>query len=135
EQLTQREEVGIPATVVKNTEHASALARKVRKRSRLGGCHRHRLVDDHVLARLERPARLPEMHLRARCTHDEVDVIACEQLRLVCEYFGLRKYRVNLLASAAHYGRHVEAGRTQERRVEIAPCQAETDQANFECHG
>jgi len=134
DELAQREEVGIPTPVVEHAQHATALASKLRERARLFGGHGHGFVDDDVLTRLERGARLAVVRLRRRGDDDEIDVVAAEQRIDIGQHIGLRKNRVHLVASAGDDRRDVEPGETQERRVEIAPRQPETDQSSSERH-
>ncbi len=74
------QEVAIPAAVVERCEQQAAGGRQCRELARLGGAQGHGLVDDDMLAGLERAARVVEMGVVGRRDHDERHLPVGEQV-------------------------------------------------------
>ena len=79
DQLAHGEEIAVPAAIVERREHETALLRDGCERARFVGGQRDRLVDEHVLAALQRAAREVVMCVVRRGDHDAFDGVDREQ--------------------------------------------------------
>ncbi len=130
DELSQREEVRIPASILKNREHSLALTRELRERPRFGRSDRHRLVDDHVLTRLERRAHLREVGL-CRCRdNDGIEVLSGKQLDIARKHIRARQHLADFIAPTTDDCGNLESCSTKQRRMKVPPRQSKSDQTD-----
>ena len=80
DQLLQLPDAGVVEQQMARHQHEVALGRERDELVHLGGAHRRRLLDEHVLARLERLLRERVVRRHRRRDHDGVERPVGEQL-------------------------------------------------------
>ena len=132
EQVAYGHEIAVPATVVKRGEQPAAGERDVGERVGVGGAQRDRLIDDHMLAGLERAPREVEVRV-VRCRdHDAVDLVERQQRVEIGDRFRVRIVGQCALGLAGRDGRDTRATAVLDyRRMKGRSSEPVTHQSNF----
>ena len=131
EELLQLEDARVVQQQMAGHEHEAALTREPQQLLHLGALHRRRLLDEHVLARLERLLRERVVGRHRRRDDDGVELVVGEQLVEVGRHPRLRMPCRELLPQLLRgVAEPRELGELVEVADEVLPPVAEADLAD-----
>ena len=127
----QRQEIGIPAPVLKHRQHPPRTLRRIPHPPSIAKRRRYRLFDQHVLARIERRDRMVCVRIVRTGNDHQLDA-GFGQKRLHRRDHGHSLQAVVDLRGIAGDNRtqRQTLGRFHEGRMKYAPTQSESDKAN-----